>query len=181
MRRIYIAALIVLACARVGFADTFGNLTKEQQSIASQKFLGSSFTAPANGTINSITAYVYQATNSTAKINYGIYNANGTTPGTHIAHGTAVAPSMYNDWYTINVTGNIVNGSNYFLVAQQETANNYTFYRAITGVPIVYTSTYTFDSWGDNPGGLTSNNYTMSIYATYTPEGTKARRRIINN
>jgi len=150
----------------------FGYETKGGTYYAYWDFDGSKFTAPAGGTVTSISMYLM--TSNGGNVNFGYYNDNAGAPGTHVAHGTAENLGSFDDWKTIAVSGSITNGNFYWLVGQQD-ATITDYYDSGDANQEAYNGSYTFDTWGDNP---TIGQYyaaILSIYATYTTGGATER------
>jgi len=146
----------------------FGYETKGGTSYAYWDFDGSKFTAPAGGTVTSISMYLM--TSNGGNVNFGYYNDNAGAPGTHVAHGTAENLGSFIDWKTIAVSGSITNGNFYWLVGQQD-ATIFMYYDGGDANQEAEDASYAFDTWGDNPSGLSYYAAVLSIFATYTAGG----------
>ena len=64
--------IFLLVLAVPCFAETLGQTTKQGTTNTGFRFYGTKVTAPENGAITSISAFI-KATNSTTQINYGYY------------------------------------------------------------------------------------------------------------
>ena len=123
-------------------------------------------TLPQDGTVESITAYVYR----TFDVRYSVYDDAGGEPGNLIVEsGTASPPASGPDWLTLSVTPTALTAGTYWLALafvhnQQryyQESGGETRYRNADAVTDGYLSTW----------GVSDNSFTIkvSIYATYTP------------
>ena len=147
---------------------TFGYTTIGGYSSPGWDLDSSKFKAPENGTISSISTYLDSASGF---INFGYYNDNSGVIGTHVAHGTAIYNPGTTDWKTIDVSGSITADNYYWLVVQQDTSSIYDFYDSGDTNQEGYDTSFTFNTWSDNPTIDHYYSYIISIYATYATTG----------
>ena len=155
-----------LASASIGNTAVLGNMTTagayEKMSIATQIIIGS------NGTVTSITAYLdnNKANNG---VKYGIYADNTGEPGALLAEGTANLP-IGAGWYTIDIPDTAVTAGNFWIGLDVEKEGRF-FYDTTGGGTRV--SNYDPSTGLPNPwtGTTTSNSWSLSAYASFTPNG----------
>jgi len=158
----------------VSIDPDFGYTDKGGSSSTIWVLIGFRETAPADGTVTSISMYLLEV-GGQCDVNFGYYNNNVSEEvGTHVAHGTAATPAAsYDDWYLIDVSGSITNGNVYWLIGQATTD---AYYRAYTdyesGFRYATDTIFVFDNWDDSPTIDTyTNNWRVSIYCTYEEAG----------
>lgn len=129
------------------------------------------FTAPADGTITSISADLVGYSGSKIDyINQGYYLGTASSITTFVANGTAVNTNCTDrNFYPINVSGSITNGTLYWLRHSDRivTAGIYSHYDTATGNYAGSLSS-AWDNWGNNPTATFYTTLRRAMYATYT-------------
>lgn len=151
---------------------TFGYESVGGSSIDALEFISVGDVSPADdGDLTTISTYIDFSNSRNA--NVGIYTANGTAPGTHIANGTSrsVTGEGWEDW---SVDAAITATSEYWLAMQVDNPsfNDHIPYDStVTATDVRYDNSWIYDSWPDDPSLTFDNNAAFSIYATYTASG----------
>ena len=132
-------------------------------------------TMPEDGTITSISAYVYRNSGESGDIRYAIYSDNGGEPDTLIVEtGTAKQPSGWG-WFTVSVPNTWLTAGSYWLALSEKESTDAFAYEAGTGQTrrnvndarkFGYVAT-----WGTSASGTpASKTRSVSIYASYTSD-----------
>lgn len=152
-----------------GGPDIFGFDTAFATPVSGVRWiqLATQVTLPEDGTVESITAYVYD----TFDVRYAVYDDAGGVPGNLVVEtATAQPPASGPDWFTLSVTPTALTAGTYWLaLAFRHDAQRYyqeaggeTRYKNNDAVTNGYLS-----SWGVSDDSFTIK---VSIYATYTPD-----------
>lgn len=160
----------------VNIDPNFGYEDKGASSYETWEFCGTRATAPATGTVTSISMYLKVKSGGTnCDVNFGYYE-NGDVVADHVAHGTKENPGNIDDWKTIAVSGAITQDAIYWIIGQQEIAGYYYEYEdSETDWKQAYDASFTFDDWGDDPDvAFYYANTRTSIYCTYEEAGPPA-------
>ncbi len=161
---------LFLAFAATCSAATFGNTSIGANfNNGSANPLCTVYTAPANGTVTSISWYGrVQVAGSGAA---AIYSDSGGAPNVVLAQSSVVSVPTVAGWNTFTLSQAITSGTPYWLCVtkDQNYDTQYDTGAANQSTYDVGTPGATFPSpW---PGGSSFLNWAISIYATYTPSG----------
>lgn len=139
------------------------------------RIAGWKFTAPENGTINSISIQTYIL--DTEQIKGAIYDTSGNLVGT----GGSPESSSYWAWHVSNISSgnpNIVSGTEYVIVGWSNSAYGNAKYDGDYTTP--YKGRYLASTYGNWPSSASFTAYwnKYSIYATYTATASSAIKTV---
>ena len=151
--------------------DDFGNDTvyASSRSDAEDAQIATLVTLPEDGTLTSISAYVYRSSGESGKIRYAIYSDNGGEPDALIVQTSlAYQPSGWG-WFTVGVSNTALTAGSYWLAVSQKEDSDAYRYESGTG----QTRRHSNDGQGDGyvstwNSSVNSNTRSVSMYATYT-------------
>lgn len=121
--------------------------------------------APESGSISKIYIYAH-AVSSPANCKAGIYSDNAGNPGTHLGHSAEITISTTGlHELTLSTPIDVVKGTTYWIVYQFD-ASTVTVLLYSNNNGAKYKTSYTYDTWTDNPTGLSVHNYNYAgLYA----------------
>ena len=154
----------------------FGNETvyADSASDAEDAQIATLVTMPEDGTVTSISAYVYRNSGESGHLRYAIYSDNGGEPDALIVEtGTVTQPSGWG-WFTVSLPDTWLTAGSYWLALAEKEATDRFAYEGGTGQTrrnandarkFGYVAT-----WGTSTNGPpASRTRSVSIYASYTP------------
>lgn len=140
-----------------------------------QSFIGTRFTAPADGTITKIWFYgVASFAGSPVDFHAGVYSVTGTSPGTLLASSASPGTlGLSFGWYSCDVSLSITNGTEYYLAVWPSDVYEIKYDAGAADQSFEkYNQTYSTWETPINTGAdFNSYGTEVSIYAEYTPAG----------
>lgn len=165
-------ASLFSACVSVYAGEsTFGGVYGANSDDIGNTIRGSIFSAPANGTVTSISAYVYISSGAPRTAKCAIYYSNLTLAGYTYPRADLTAtggPYIYS--FDLETPVNIIAEQEYILTIWGYGIADYSF-RVMRGNGNINQGYYDSETYAANfPDPLvpTNNNYEYSIWATYT-------------
>ena len=167
---------------------TFG-YTSKGATANTTEVRGNSYLAPGDGTITDVSIYIYNNTGSSKNVSVGIFLPDANhAPDTYLSGGSNLAVAdAFDGWKTgSGFSESVTNGTEYNLVAQKNATTNLSYYFDSSSPGIDYYTgkgaSWTYSKWENNSNYFVSSPGAIrfSIYATYTPGGGGATRRIFN-
>lgn len=157
----------------VVYADIFGS-TVGATNGATTRIACSPFTAPASGTLTSVSAY----NNASGGGNWqgAIYDSDGVSarPNTLLGNGTVdVAIPVASNWSTSTLSSSvsITSGHVYHICEWLSGASANYVYSAGAATDLATSNSISYPTW-PTPFGFNANSARLlRIYATYTPSG----------
>lgn len=170
---IVVALLVDFYNPFVVYADIFGS-TIGATNGATTRIACSPFTAPASGTLTSVSAY----NNASGGGNWqgAIYDSDGASnrPNTLLGNGTVdVAIPVASDWSTSTLSSSvsITSGHIYHICEWLSGATANYVYSAGAATDLATSNTTSYASWPATFGFNANSARLLRIYATYTPSG----------
>ncbi len=147
---------------------TFGNTnTGTNYQDVSNLIRGSPYVAPATGTLQSITAYIY-VTSTSRNIQAALYTTSGALLGTSNVV-TGISGGAQSVTFSFNTKPSLTAGTTYELVLSANSGGSdvYLYYSGTGASGVGYhTGTVTFNTWPSVT--FTADTYQYCIYGTYS-------------